>query len=125
MSSGPLMRTARAHTSWQARARPFTGEFAAVKPVAKNPEALACFILDAEIIPRQRFAVLLPPFHRDAFGALDAGHHMGGAAPGEVMRRPVRHHRKRHLDGFRFFEQPQRAPRRLALHTRQPSGWRG
>ena len=46
-------------------------KLAIVKAIAKDPETPAFFILDAEIIPRQRLAALLPPFHRDAFGALD------------------------------------------------------
>ena len=119
------MRTARARTIWAERVRPPRRfEFALIEPVAKNPEAQALRILDAEIIPRQRLAVLLPPFHRDAFGALHPHHRMGDAPPGELMRRPVGHGRKRHLDRLRLFEQPQRPQRRLAFDARRPGGLR-
>ena len=76
------MRTARAHTS-AGRLALVIGQLAAIEPVAKDPEAAALLVLDAEIIPRQRVAVLLPPFHGDAFGAFHAHHRMGDAAPGE------------------------------------------
>ena len=102
-----------------------SASLAAIKPVAKDPEAAALLVLDAEIIPRQRFAVLLPPFHGDAFGTFDARHHMGDAAPGELMRRAVRHGGERHLDGLGLFEQPQRTQRRLALDPLRPGRLRG
>ena len=119
------MRTARARTSWPEPACPSSSASSLlVKPVAKDPEAQALLVLDAEIIPRQRFAVLLPPFHGDALGALDPHHRMRDAPPGELMRRAVGHGRERHLDRLGLFEQPQGAQRRLAFDARGPGGLR-
>src|SRR4030095_10509099 len=66
---------------------PLIRRFAFIETVAKDPEAQARFILDAEIIPRRTVAVLLPPFHGDAFGPLHPHHRVRDAAPGELMRR--------------------------------------
>src|SRR6185312_3556162 len=46
-------------------------ELALVQTVAIDPEAQALGILDAEIIAGKPLAVLLPPFHGDAFRSLD------------------------------------------------------
>src|SRR3984885_6258106 len=83
-------------------------EFAAVKAVAVDPETQSAFIFDAEIIPRQRLTILLPPFHRNPPGAPAPHHDMVRPPPGEMMRRSTRNHRERHLDRLRPFEQPQR-----------------
>ena len=99
--------------------------FALIEPVAKDPEAQARLVLDAEIIPRRAVAVLLPPFHGDAFGPLHPHHRMRDAAPGELMRRAVGHGGERHLDRLRPVEQPQRPQRRLALDALRPCRLRG
>src|SRR5215469_2682267 len=100
----------------------FISELALIETVAEDPEAQAFGILDPEIVARQRVAVLSPPFHGDALGALDPHHRMQRSAPGELMRRSVRDGRERHFYRLRLVEQPQGAQRRLAHRARRPVG---
>ena len=100
-------------------------QFAFIKPVAKNPEAQARLVLDAEIIPRRA-----SPFCFHHSMAMRSGPSTRttacvDAAPGELMRRAVGHGCERHLDGLRPVEQPQRPQRRLALDALRPRGLRG
>ncbi len=52
------------------------GRLAFIEPVAERSSSEARFVLDAEIIPRRAIAVLLPPFHGDAFGPFYPHHCM-------------------------------------------------
>ena len=77
----PVMRTAHARTILPNRLACFICELALIKSVAKDPEAQAFGVLDAEIIARQRLPALLPPLHRDTLGAFHPHHRVGGTPP--------------------------------------------
>jgi len=70
----------------------------AIKPGAEQPEAVAAFVLDAEIIAgavaggRDVLArFLMPPHAFDALGAVGGGDVVQRAPPLETQRRAVRH----------------------------------
>lgn len=68
---------------------------------AENPEALAAFVFDSEIIAHGGlFAVAFPPFAKHPFRPISAPHIMAHAFPDEITRRMIRKQRQS-FDGFR------------------------
>src|ERR1700679_2605209 len=99
-------------------------DLAVIKPVPVEPETQAFFVLDTEVIARQRHASCPPPLHGDALGTFGANDGVGGAAPDKPCRRAIRHLRD-DLDLFRPLEQPQRPQWRLTFYAGRPDGLRG
>src|SRR5215472_8362570 len=94
---------------------PWFRRLALVEALAIDPDAHAVAAFDTEIIARQRAPFFVPPpFHGDAFGALDAGDIMRHPPPLEAYGRSIRHFRDR-LDGFWPREQADRPDRAEAI----------
>ena len=72
---------------------------------AIDPEPLAAFVLDLEVIPhRDQLGVALPPLAKDAFGPVGAPDAAADAAPGEGHGRGIG--KQRHgLDWFGIRQQ--------------------